>query len=423
MTVLPVGHGTFNAGAVHPLLSEGLRLFFPLAAIHAMAWPTLWVIVFAFDLPLARSVPPGQWHAYEMIFGTYGAALAGFLTSAVPEWTDTRPRQGASLVALFAFWLPGRLVGLLGADALMAVAAITDFTFLSLLMWFAITPMIERRSTRHASFVTWIVLLAATEAAIRMAWISGQFDLSARLLQTALLIFVLLFALALSRINVVVLNLALDPSGETTPYRPHPGRQNLAAAATALFGATSLAFPGSQAPAFLALAAGAAFMDRLGEWFIGRGVLKGEVLALALANLFAALGLITLGLADLGVAIPPAAGLHLLSVGALGTAVIAVFIIAGLRHTGRLLVLPWQANAAIVLIVAACLVRVLPEVGVLKSLFGPHYTLATLLWAGTFGIWLAGFLPFLVRPGLDQVATCGSKPGYDDTSAKLGGCR
>lgn len=86
------------------------------------------------------------------------------------------------------------MVGLFGADALIVLAAMTDFAFLSLLLWLAITPMMERRSTRHASFVIWLVLLVATETAIRIAWIVGQFDLSARLLQTALLIFVLLFA-------------------------------------------------------------------------------------------------------------------------------------------------------------------------------------------------------------------------------------
>ena len=34
-------------------------------------------------------------------------------------------------------------------------------------------------------------------------------------------------------------------------------------------------------PAWLALAAAAAFLDRLAEWFIGRAVLRAEVLALA----------------------------------------------------------------------------------------------------------------------------------------------
>ena len=114
----------------HPLLVEGLLLFFPAAAIHAMASPLIWVTVFGFALPFTHAIPAHQWHAHEMIFGTYGAALAGFLSSAVPEWTDTAPRRGRALLLLLGLWLPGRLVGLLGIEALVLLAAVTDTAFL-----------------------------------------------------------------------------------------------------------------------------------------------------------------------------------------------------------------------------------------------------------------------------------------------------
>ena len=71
--------------ATHPLLAEALKLFFPIAAAHAVLLPLIWVTILSFDLPFARQVPASQWHAHEMIFGTYGAALAGFLGSAMPE--------------------------------------------------------------------------------------------------------------------------------------------------------------------------------------------------------------------------------------------------------------------------------------------------------------------------------------------------
>ena len=83
-----------------PILSEALRLFFPLAALHGAGWPFLWVVIGGYALPFADAVPASQWHAHEMIFGTYGMALAGFLGSAVPEWTDTKPAQGRTLLHL-----------------------------------------------------------------------------------------------------------------------------------------------------------------------------------------------------------------------------------------------------------------------------------------------------------------------------------
>lgn len=392
--------------ADHPLLKEGLLLFFPAAALHAVLSPLAWVVAFGFALPFAHAIPSTQWHAHEMIFGTYGAALAGFLTSAIAEWTDTPPRRGRILIILLLLWLPGRIIGFLGVEPLVPLAGLTDFAFLSMLFWFVLAPLLERRSTRHASFAVWAGLFALAEAGIRIAWFMGQFDLAERLLWASLHVFLVFFALAVARINVVVINLALDPSGDTTPYRPHPGRQNLAAGMVAIYAVAALLFPHSQVGAYLALAAAAAFFDRLAEWFIGLAVFRTHVLALAGANLFAGLGFLMIGLAGLGAPLSPTTGLHVLSVGSLGLAVLAVFIIAGLRHTGRALDLPWQAHAAVILMTGAGLVRVLPEIGIAPFLAGAHYGASALLWSSAFALWLAGFLPLLRHP-LQEADHCG----------------
>lgn len=384
--------------ADHPLLREGLLLFFPAAALYAALTPLLWVAAFGLSLPFARDIPVGQWHAHEMIYGVYGAAIAGFLASATPEWTDTSPRRGRQLLLLLSLWLPGRAIGALGVDALVAAAAATDLAFLGLLLWWVVAALRARGSMRHTSFALWLALFLLIEAGVYAAWIAGAYTVSERLIRTALYVFVIFLSLALSRINVVVVNLALDPSGETTPYRPHPGRQNLTAGLVAIYAAAALAAPASTAPAYLALAAAAAFFDRLAEWFIGAAVFRTHVLALAGANLFAGAGFLAIGLAGLGVPLSPTTGLHLLSVASLGLAALGVFVIAGLRHTGRPLDLPWQAHVAVAAMAAAGFVRVAPEIGLGSSLAGAHYLLSALLWSTAFLIWLFGFLPLFLRP-------------------------
>ena len=396
-------HSKTDAHAgTHPLLAEGLMLFFPVAALHAVLTPLVWAAMFGFALPFAHAIPVSQWHAHEMIFGTYGAALAGFLTSAVPEWTDTPPRRGHALLLLLALWLPGRAVGLVGVDLMMPLAALTDLAFLGTLFWYVLKALIERGSTRHSSFAIWAGLFFLIELTIRLAWFGGMTDLAARLLQGALMIFIVFFSLAIARINIVVINLALDPSGETTPYRPHPGRQNLTAGLVTLYAAAALLAPASSVPAYLALAAAAAFFDRLAEWFIGRAVLRTHVLALAAASGFAGIGFLLIGIAGLGAPMSANTGLHVLSVASLGLAVMSVFIIAGLRHSGRSLDLPWQAHAAIAVMTLAGLARVLPEIGIGEFLLGPHYVVSALLWSSAFAIWLAGFLPLLRHPVIEK---------------------
>jgi len=88
---------------------------------------------------------------------------------------------------------------------------------------------------------------------------------------------------------------------------------------------------------------------------------------------------------------------HVLALGSLGLAVLDVFIIAGLRHTGRALVLPWQAHAALALMLVSAAVRTLPELGVGSSLLGLHYALAAALWAAAFACWLSAFLPLMLE--------------------------
>lgn len=389
-----------------PVLKEALRLFFPIAAVHAASWPVLWVIIANYDLPLASSIPSSQWHAHEMLFGTYGMALAGFLASAVPEWTDKSPTKSGALVALAMLWLPGRIIGVVGWDALNLLAGLTDVLFFCALLVGIARPMIARRTTSHVSFLCWLVAFVFAEGGIRAAWFCGDFELSARLIEAALAIFMVFFSLSAARISVVVINLALDPTGMTSPYRPHPGRRHTASAMVTAYIVLSLFFPHSLVPGWVALAAGAAFLDRLAEWFIGRAVLKPEVLTLAMANVFAGLGFLALGAARLGADVPALAGLHLLGVGALGLAVIAVFIVAGLRHTGRdLVVLPWQAYASIGLLAGSAAVRVLPEFGFLPTFYGAHHAAGAILWSAAFAVWLQGFVPFLIRPGLAD-GTC-----------------
>ncbi len=391
-----------------PILSEALRLFFPLAALHGAGWPFLWIVIGGYGLPFAHAVPASQWHAHEMIFGTYGMALAGFLGSAVPEWTDTKPAQGRALVHLACLWLPGRIIGFLGMDAGSLFAGFFDLAFLLTLSVLIGRAMLARRTMKHMAFLIWLLLFAAAEAGVRYGWWAGDLELAFRFLEAALCIFTVLFSLSAARINVVVINLALDPSGETTPYRPHPGRQHMAGAMVTIYMAARLAFPQSDVCAWLSLAAGAAFFDRLAEWFIGRAAFRTEVLLLGLGNAFAGAGFLALGATRLGFPVTPAAGLHLLAVGALGCAIMAVFIIAGLRHTGRDMThLPWQANVAAALMAIAGLVRILPEFDFAAALSPYHHGLSAVLWAVSFGVWLQGFLPFMRAPGMDDAGACG----------------
>ena len=132
---------------------EALRLFFPLAALHAAAWPLLWTAVYGLDLPLARTVPPSMWHGHEMLIGAFGAALLGFIFTAVPEWSNQDRPRGAILFVLAGLWGLGRLVGLFGADMLGALGAIADLAWLGAMVVFLALTAVRQRALGLRGFL------------------------------------------------------------------------------------------------------------------------------------------------------------------------------------------------------------------------------------------------------------------------------
>lgn len=396
MTSLPVTSGAKGVPLLTVLTDEGLRLFFPLAALYAALWPFLWVLVLGFDLPLARHVPPTLWHPHEMLIGAYGAALIGFVTTAVPEWTDT-PRPQRNLLLTLAFlWGVGRCVGILGFDAVGTLGALADVGWLAVLLFFVAHVSWRRKSWDLIGILLWLSILLGAETTTRIGFLSDDIARASQGIAATSLAFLGLLSFALSRITVPVTNRILDPSEATSPYRPHPGRQNLAAGLVLLAIVGDIVGLSAEARGYLALAAGAAFLDRAGEAFIGRQFFRAEILCLFCAATLAGLGLMTIGAARLGAFFLETSGWHIALLGGLGMSVLAVLSIAGLFHTGYAFPMPWTAQAAFALLLIATALRVLPDFGI--ALPGGPHTFSTAAWSAAFLIWLYGYRPMLSDP-------------------------
>lgn len=380
------------------LADEGFRLFFPLSAFYLSAFPLIWVLVLRFDLPLAREVPPPIWHAHEMIVGGFGAALIGFLTTAAPEWTDTEPLRGRPLWGLAVLWALGRLVGVLGWDGMAVFGALADLGWLAALIAWLVLLSIKRRTDRLLAFVFWLLVLGACIGATKIALVSGDIATAQTSVHLAGFAFLGLLGVALARITVPVTNLVLDPSETSSPFRPHPGRLNLAPGLVLVAMAGQAAGLSEAVTGYMLLAAGAAFMDRVAEGFVGREAARAEILMLAASAALAGAGLMLTGAGLLGASWLPVTGLHLAFMGGLGLGVYAVFCIAGLMHTDRPLGLPLSVRLGALALVSSSLMRIAPDLGF--DLPGPLHSLASLVWAAGFLTWMIVFWPAVSRPGL-----------------------
>ena len=88
-----------------PLWSRGFRPFFLLGAAYAAVMVLVWVSFYAgySSIPMFL-LSPISWHAHEMIYGFVMAIVAGFLLTAVANWTGGAPARNVTLGALCIIW-------------------------------------------------------------------------------------------------------------------------------------------------------------------------------------------------------------------------------------------------------------------------------------------------------------------------------
>ncbi len=97
------------------LFSQGFRPFFLLAGIWAIVTLVLSFAMFQGWIALPTAFGVVDWHYHEMLFGYVAAAIAGFLLTAIPNWTGGLPLRGAPLIGLVALWIAGR-AAVMGSD-------------------------------------------------------------------------------------------------------------------------------------------------------------------------------------------------------------------------------------------------------------------------------------------------------------------
>jgi len=61
------------------------------------------------ELEVASVLAPVDWHVHELLYGFLPAIVAGFLLTAIPNWTGRLPIQGTPLLVLFGVWVAGRV--------------------------------------------------------------------------------------------------------------------------------------------------------------------------------------------------------------------------------------------------------------------------------------------------------------------------
>lgn len=142
-------------------LSFGFRPFFLGAAAYAAVAMSIWLAVYRFGLPADfHGLSPALWHAHEMVFGYSLAVIAGFLLTAVRNWTGRPTLHGPALLLLFLFWLCARFAFYLPGPGIYA-AMVFDTLFAAYLTLGILRPINSTRQWKQTGIVAKVVLAGA----------------------------------------------------------------------------------------------------------------------------------------------------------------------------------------------------------------------------------------------------------------------
>lgn len=377
------------------LFRQGFRPFFLGAGIWAFAAVAVWLPFFRGDITIPTAFGPLAWHAHEMIFGFVLAVITGFLLTAVPNWTGRMPLQGLPLAALFAAWAAGRVAvavsGLIGAGT----AAVIDLLFLAALFAIVLREIVAGRHWRSLPFpAALLALLGANALSHADAWGYAQTGLLGNRIGVAAI--VALISLIGGRIIPSFTRNWLIKQGETrTPESFGPFDRICLAAVVAGLAAWVLV-PAAPASGALLVAAGVMSLARLGRWQGVRTLGEPLVWSLHLGFVWVPVGLVLIGLGTLGTAVPPSAGLHALTAGAMGGMTLAVMTRASRGHTGRELAADAITTGIYVLVFLAALTRVAAPFE--ASLYFPLLAVSAVLWCAAFGLFTVHYGRMLTVP-------------------------
>jgi uncharacterized protein involved in response to NO len=375
------------------LLSYGFRPFFLVAALWAALGVLLWLPQYYGSFALPTGLGPLDWHIHEMLFGYIGATVAGFLLTAVPNWTGRLPINGVPLAALALLWLAGRFAMALSAQIGEPAAAVIDVSFLVVLAAVIAREVIAGRNWRNLRPLVVLGVLIAGNIVFHIeVLITGFADYGVRLSIAAVVLLILLIG---GRIVPSFTNNWLARNNPGRLPAPFSRFDVVCMAGGALALAAWIASPEHRVTSVLLLAAGVLHVVRLIRWAGDRTLRDRLVLVLHVAYAFVPAGFLLLGLSAWWSAVPQSAGIHAFTAGAMGLMPLAVMTRATLGHTGQPLAASAGTQAIYALAASGALLRIAAALAGSTALLD----LGGLLWIAAFAGFAVLYGPLLIgRP-------------------------
>lgn len=377
------------------LFELGFRPFFSAAGLFAVLSIAAWMAIYVFSASWIPPEPGGMlWHGHEMVFGYAMAVVAGFLLTAVGNWTGIPGLRGTLLAGLLVAWGTARVALILPMASAPVIAAAADGVFMLGLIVAVTRPVVQVRQWKQLGIITKLLLLLLCNAAY-YAGVLGYLDNGGAwgLYAGLYLILALVFAMA----RRVVPFFIERGVGETFQAR---NRAWVDIGSMVLFLAWAVIdvfFPQQSLVGWLSVVLFGIHVVRMRDWYTP-GIWKAPLLW----SLYLGYGSLVLGflLKALSVwwSVAPTLALHAFAVGGVGLITLGMMSRVSLGHTGRSVLEPPSAlTPMFTLLALAALVRVFAPI-VDAAGYVVWIGISQSLWMGAFGLFCVVYLPILARP-------------------------
>lgn len=377
------------------LFQAGLRPFFLGAGLWAAMSLVFWLLFLFGHIAPRNPVDLLLWHMHEMLFGFGVAAAAGFLLTAIPNWTGRLPLQGRPLMLLWLLWVAGRAIGFVPILSGLIIGSAMDLSFLAALLAAIAREVVAGSNWRNLPMVAAVALLL-TANALMQAQAIGHAETAMLGVRLGLAVLLTMIALVGGRIIPSFTRNWLAKRGDTRLPAAFGAVDRIALAATIAGLVAWVAVLPSLIVGPLLILAGVAAAVRLVRW---RGTLTCSeplLFVLHVGHGWLAIGLVMLGISELWHGLPSSSALHALAIGAIGTMTLAVMTRATLGHTGRELTAGAGTTTIFILVNLAAVARI--GAGLVGGGYMPLLALAGTAWIGAFALFVLVYGPMLMRP-------------------------
>ena len=377
------------------LLALGFRPFFLLSGIFAILLIAVWVTAFVGGIAFSTYYGQLGWHSHEMIFGYTLAVIAGFLLTAVRNWTGVPTPTGGYLGGLAGLWLLGRILPSCAAIFPTWIIAIVDLAFLPALAIGIGVPLVRSAESRNLLFLPILVVLWAANGLVHAELLGLLPNLAHKGIFLGL--------------NAIVL-LTVIMGGRVIPFfteRALPGVvikrwaiiEWFAPLSVLLFLLAEVFFADSFWSASVAAVAAGANGIRLAGWYTNRYWRVPLLWVLHLGYGWIVAGFLLKAGIAVGV-VPHQFTTHAFTVGGIGVLTLGMMARVSLGHTARALTIGSTMAVAFGLVNLAALARGLLPI-FQPQWFSQLVIASGVLWVAAFVIFVVIYFPILTQPRID----------------------